>query len=399
MERLAPQQQIEFDLSLFYTTVDESNLLNNGSNNSTASPSDTSLDDFLGDVLGVWLNGIICLLGLVGNIVSVAVVFKAFGQSPMFYVLRAVAVTDGVFLFTVLLLNSMLNLCPNSDLFSWCHYQRSYVQFVVWPIMMMAQMMTVWLAVLVSLERFVAICYPLRAASLCTMYRVRVSVAVLLVSSVGFSIPRYWEYIPGDYGEKTEVGDHPVYRYFYCATLYSILLFFLPLLLLVFLNVRLVLTLKEGKRQWQTLQQHQRKEQNLTVIPLSIVLIFFVCGMPSLAVNVIDAMVIDAINYTWYVRFMHVANLLVVLNSASNFIIYFLFGRKFRQKLVEFCCCYCCSCLIRMCARQQRATYQHVVGTPPHRAHNGRKPCRQGKEQIVSEVSKSIIIQLTSQDY
>jgi hypothetical protein len=348
--------------------------------------------DFLGDVIGVWLSGVICLLGLAGNVVSVAVIFKAFGQSPMFYVLRVVAIADGVFLLMVFLLNTVMNLCSvDGDA---CH--RSYVQFIFWPVLMTAQMLTVWLAVLVSAERFVAICHPLLTASLCTMRRARRSIAVMLVACIAFNVPRYWEYDP-DFN-KTEVGSHAVYRYVYSATLYSIFLFFLPLLLLVFLNTRLVLCLKDGKRQWQSLQQHQRKEQNLSVIPLSIVLIFFVCGTPSLAVNVIEAINNDVIEHAWFVRLMTVANLLVVLNSASNFIIYFLFGRKFRQKLIDSCCgYYCCQTLTRYLWRG-RIAYHHVISTPQHH-RVARATCNSRQTALTAEnkmcdVSKSIAIQL-----
>jgi hypothetical protein len=371
--------------SFFYDFVIDDSSGFSESDNTSSNSSALWEHDVLGDVIGVWLSGVICLLGLAGNIVSVAVLFKAFGQSPMFYVLRAVAIADGVFLLMVFLLNTVMNLCSAET----CH--RSYVQFIFWPVLMTAQMLTVWLAVLVSAERFVAICHPLLTASLCTMRRARRSIAVMLVACIVFNVPRYWEY--GTDYNKTEVGRHAVYRYMYSATLYSIFLFFLPLLLLIFLNVRLVLSLQEGKRQWQSLQQHQRKEQNLTVIPLSIVLIFSVCGTPALAVNVIEAMNNDVIRRAWFVRFMTLANLLVVLNSASNFIIYFLFGKKFRQKLVSVCCCAGDRRVLG--PHRQRIIYRHVTstGTPRRHVvrHNGqRHPIVEVKDSIVSCRSAAI---------
>ena len=134
---------------------------------------------------------------------------------------------------------------------------------------------------------------------------------------------------------------HDVYRYLYSGVLYSFVLFIVPLLSLIFLNSKLILTIQRGKRQWDKLQFRQRKEQNLTIIPLTIVLLFFICGVPALVVNVIEAINPYLLSQPSYLAFMVVANLLVVLNSACNFVIYCLLGKKFRTKLIQLCQCKC----------------------------------------------------------
>jgi len=140
--------------------------------------------------------------------------------------------------------------------------------------------------------------------------------------------------------------------------------------------VRLVAALRRGRAEWLHLQSTQRREQTLTAIPLTIVLVFFFCGTPSLAVNVIDSVDPDLpgrnrdlvgldVNlrgldptvldpdlscldpdlpgrYSSYVTLMVVANFLVVVNSASNIIIYCLVGSQFRNKLVETLAASCC---------------------------------------------------------
>ena len=52
---------------------------------------------------GIWVvTGCVCLLGVAGNVVSFVVLKRAFGeQSPMFHVLRAMSVSDSVFLLAV----------------------------------------------------------------------------------------------------------------------------------------------------------------------------------------------------------------------------------------------------------------------------------------------------------
>jgi hypothetical protein len=207
-------------------------------------------------------------------------------------------------------------------------------------------MSTVWLTVLVSVERYVAICRPLDVASVCTVSRVRRAVLAILVVSVLFNVPRYVEVridVTGTRLEKTVIGSSEYFRYTYTCFLYSMTLFIVPLVLLIFLNVRLVMALHKGRAEWVNLQVVQRREQTLTAIPLTIVLVFFVCGTPSLAVNVIDS--IDPYllaTQTFYVSFMLFANFLVVVNSASNIIVYCLVGTKFRSKLMEILQCKTC---------------------------------------------------------
>lgn len=295
------------------------------------------------DILGIWITGVICLLGLVGNIISFVVLLNAFRRSTMFFVLRAVAVSDTLFLLCVFIIQTVVNVYSKTGWLQWCQTYRAYIQFYVWPVMLTTQMSTVWLTVLVSLERYVAICFPLKAAVVCTMTKARRAVAAIYVVSIVYNIPRYFEMrVNQDLQlERTAVGSSPLYRYFYSCALYSLCLYFVPLLLLVFLNVRLVMALRRGKKQWQSLQFRQKKEQNLTVIPLTIVLVFFICGSPALTVNVIDSISPQVFAQTIFLNLMLVGNFLVVLNSASNFVIYCLLGKKFRSKLTQLFHCWC----------------------------------------------------------
>jgi len=231
------------------------------------------------------------------------------------------------------------------------------------------QMTTVWLTVLVSGERYVAICRPLHAATVCTVSRVRLAVLLIIVVSILFNVPRYFEVQVDDSGSvirKSTIGNAPAFRILYTSVMYAMALFVVPLGLLIYLNVRLVLALRRGRSEWLHLQMPQRREQTLTAIPLTIVLVFFLCGTPSLAVNVIDSVDPDLPSrYSSYVTLMVVANFLVVINSASNIIIYCLVGSQFRHKLVETL-----TTLVRDC-RRRALCRDASPATTPSNVHRG----------------------------
>jgi hypothetical protein len=71
-----------------------------------------------------------------------------------------------------------------------------------------------------------------------------------------------------------------------------------------------------------------------------IVLVFIVCETPA-ALNQILYYVFSKTlresQCTHYVRFYNICNLLVVLNSSLNFVIYCFFRRRFQQQLVDLC--------------------------------------------------------------
>ena len=296
------------------------------------------------EITGVWVTGFFCILGLIGNILSICVLGRAHAKSPMFYVLRAVAVSDTILLLAVFIIMTLVNLHNFISALDAVAQFTGYIQQTIWPILMMAQMTTVWLTVLVSGERYVAVCQPLKAASICTIPKVRRAVILVFVSSITFNIPRYFEFRTVDNGryiDKTEVGNNLVYRYLYSCLLYSLFLFFFPLFALIFLNLKLIFALKQGKKQWKKLQFKQKKEQNLTVIPLTIVLIFFICGVPALGINIMDSIGGKLLEHDWFRIMLVIANLLVVINSACNFIIYCMLGKKFRTKLMELLHCRC----------------------------------------------------------
>jgi len=109
-------------------------------NGNVSGVTSVDFDTMLNDVIGIWMTGCICLLGVAGNIISFVVLNKAFGeQSPMFHVLRAMSVSDSVFLLTVFTVQSAVNAYHYIGLQHVADSYRGYVQYAVWPLLMTTQ--------------------------------------------------------------------------------------------------------------------------------------------------------------------------------------------------------------------------------------------------------------------
>jgi len=48
--------------------------------------------------------------------------------------------------------------------------------------------------VLLTVDRYIAVWYPLRARSLCTVRRTYIMITAATLATLAFSIPRYFEY-------------------------------------------------------------------------------------------------------------------------------------------------------------------------------------------------------------
>ena len=129
----------------------------------------------------------------------------------------------------------------------------------------------------------------------------------------------------------TYLRNDIVYRYLYNTALYCLTIYLLPLSILTILNFRIVKDMRKARKQWEQLNRNQQRELKATVLPLCIVLVFFICQTQSLAGFILDAIYVR--NRLWLQVYTAILNLLVMLNSAINFLLMYIFGRKFRSLL------------------------------------------------------------------
>ena len=294
--------------------------------------------------------GFIVLFGLVGNTVSFMVLQWEKQNHVATFLLQCLSVADNCFLLTAGFSQIFASMSLYIGFYDEANSMIPYVSTVVWPLVHVTQMITVWMTVLVAANRYIAICKPFQAPKLCTLSRVRLQVVTMLLLCTLYNIPRFLEFdIKSKFNrclgreiknaEPTPLLQSQVYKILYESVLYCLFIFLVPLCLLVFMNTCLIRELVNArKRRLQRGMPCEEEENNLTLVMVIIVLIFVVCQTPALFNAMIYAT--GVLQYqcghgSYY--YFHFSNLFVTANSAANFIVYFAFRKQFRQRLRAFC--------------------------------------------------------------
>ena len=89
------------------------------------------------------------------------------------------------------------------------------------------------------------------------------------------------------------------------------------------------------------LRRLERREGNITLVALTIIIIMVICHTPDRVVMLLKLFLgtIRSCESGWFFYLALISNLFVLLNSASSIFVYYLFRRRFRKHLYDLFCC------------------------------------------------------------
>lgn len=318
----------------------------------TGSPSDLEASDeaathfFRFVTYGVLIT-FIGIMGVAGNVLSIVVLSRPQMRSSINCCLIGLATFDILLLVTSVLMLGLDCLCEYTG--SCLEYHQSvhpYITPFVYPLAMIAQTGSVWVTVSVTIERYVAVCLPLHAKSLCTYGRARIYIIVIAVFSFVYNIPRFWEVdrveMEDDVHNVTRImvlpsnlRNNQSYKVIYIHWMYLFVMYLIPFVLLALLNGLIWRKVHQANKERQQLSRLQKKEISLAIMLFCVVVVFFMCNILALVTNILEIVgdMIDEMTQS--------SNLLVTINSSVNFVIYCIFGRKFRRILLRTICTCC----------------------------------------------------------
>ncbi|KAJ0180824.1 hypothetical protein K1T71_002909 [Dendrolimus kikuchii] len=297
-------------------------------------------------VHGVLLN-LIGAGGLLGNALSVLVLTRPQMRSSINCLLVGLAACDTVLILTSVLLFGLTAVYPYTGLLHHYYYHVCpHLTPYAYPIANAAQTMSVYLTLIVTVERWVAVCHPFRAKALCTSSRARWYVLGTAAFALAYNAPKFFE---AEVVARRDAAGALVYcvtanldfrtdSYIvvYIHSLYMIVMYIVPFTALAALNARIVLQVRRAQAERARLSRVQRRELGLATMLLVVVLVFFLCNLLPLVTNSFEVFLGD--QFEKLDPLVKTSNLLVTINSSVNFIIYVIFGEKFKRIFLKMFC-------------------------------------------------------------
>ncbi|ESN90914.1 hypothetical protein HELRODRAFT_116471 [Helobdella robusta] len=318
--------------------------------------------------------GFMCIVGFIGNIVSFIVFYNDKLKTSFLFLLQALAIVDTLMITCVFSIYSIQGFVQFTGLFrdSYNRYMYPVFMIIIYPFAFAFQALTVWLTVLLAVNRYIAVCMPYQALKICTVKRARIYFAIVLLLALIYTLPKFvegnLELLPQRFClTRTRISDNFYYELVYHNIMYTALIFILPLSVLTFLNIRLMVAFKDVKRKRKKMQSlKQRNDDSITLVLIVVVIVFTVCQLPAFVTQILWTVVDDDVRtcggFQFY--FSPVSNALVMCNSSVNFFIYVFLNRRFRKILYQTACIYLCCCKrekVEMIHRARKASVQNRV--------------------------------------
>lgn len=293
-------------------------------------------------ITGLIIYPVLCFPGIVGNILSLIVLFHRNMATSTNVYLAALAISDTLklindALYFVVIILKRTNEDPEGMVMAYLYPYAHYVFNV-------AVCVTAWLTVSIAVERYISVCHPTKAVSVCTIPRARnVSITVFVVMII-ITIPSWFRYqakqvfdtqlnITCYIPEPTELGHNQAFMrpYTWIQNLFRSIV---PLVVLIILNAKIINELRRERIKGKSLSGRNR----ITLIMIIIIIVFLVCITPDAIMSMFFGFgYVEEDDIVKGIR--EITDSLLAANSAFNFVLYCTMSQHFRE---TFCLIFGC---------------------------------------------------------
>lgn len=306
--------------------------------------------------LSVGITGTVCVCGFIGNILALVVLTsydRSGKKSSTPLLLGALAASDILVLITVFMMKSVPSFCTFTD--SCGDFLADifpYFEVYGWPSMDLAHAYSTWIIVVVTVHRYIAVCWPLEAKSICTRTRAIQHLTLAIVMCTLFELPVYLDFhllvTEDEDGHVilerayTELGNNHIYQLVYKTTLYYAVMYVIPLIILTIFTTLLIRALNHSKKIKEQMRPQSSntslppssgKTDDVTRILIVVVLVFMACQPWEPVRRILESIYgFQGCGHAYF-YYEEFPSLSFAVNSAANFVIYCLLGSKFRAVL------------------------------------------------------------------
>ena len=306
------------------------------------------------DQINGYVLAVIFIVGIIGNSLTFVVFWKGHFKPSTSFLFLSLSLADSALLLTYVPINIVRVFVKYTG------WRQVYLYIIVYirPVALVAMMATIWVTVLIAVNRYIIVCVPLRASQWCTFSKVKIQLAVVLVVAVMCTIPEFFKFrvvhLTRDNGTsyKTQVDWSTGYEWRAFYTVYDALVYFIlmssvPLFILTVLTVRLVKAMKIHRRMQLAMNRvSSKQDNNVTCAFVIVVVVFIICHTTKFVKNVVHLLghlaafsIYETVTMIEVINFVsELSTVIVILNSAVNFAIYTLACKRFRDVLIETIC-------------------------------------------------------------
>ena len=332
---------------------------------------DTEMLKFTADLKRIgegYLLFVFCVVGVMGNVLAfITFSTKSVRTSTTSVYLRALAVADVLVLITALFRYKTYKifLTDEQDIDTVLHFDP-YIQVYVEPIHWMALGSSSFITIVLSLERYMAVKFPLYTKRSCSVPVVLFCITGVVILSIVITSPNFASYevqhleIPDFvsffYASITDFGRNSLFPCTFHNYIVPIIWYIIPAIFLTILNILLSVHVHKSTRIRVGAPGISNPNRSLTVLIILIVSVYMICNFPKCifmfyklvnqqsnnqaCVEMTSSS--NSPNSKAYLVIQVVTELLNVLNSCMNFIVYCLVGSRFRRELKRLLVCKSC---------------------------------------------------------
>lgn len=319
-----------------------------------------------------WLSLAVCVFGILANILNVVVLSRKNMISPTNAILIGLAVADMLVMcfylpYTLLeFVQQKDNDCILDDVPVACRSYAAIVYTLVYSnATVVFHTVSTWLTVALAVWRWMAVTFPSQTRNVCSMRRAQIAIGSTYLATAIACIPNYITFTVHEVIAKSRTYGQPVVSYKVDFTvvshfesirkfnfwMYSVLMKLVPCIALTVLSTALVRALCEADERRRRLKArpnsqagaasgntpaeppsaNQRSSDRTTRMLLAVLLLFLITEFPAGILSLLSGILGDSFFERYYLRVGDILDILALINSSVNFILYCSMSRQFRK--------------------------------------------------------------------
>ncbi|XP_054715345.1 G-protein coupled receptor dmsr-1-like [Uloborus diversus] len=291
-----------------------------------------------------YLGVIVCIFGIFANVLNIIVLTRKDMISPTNAILTGLAVADMMVMVSYLpfcIHNYIRTNLPPEKKFSyaWAVFTLFHAHFTV-----VCHTISTWLTVTLAVWRFLAVSFPAASKTWCSMPRAKCAILCTYLNCALFCLPVYLTFTIIEvvhngklayrvsFSEIAQSNNQALEKVNFW--LFSVLTKLIPCIALTGLSLGLIKVLYEANKRKQRLKnrvENDKTHDRTTRMLLAILLLFLITEFPSGIVALLSGILGKEFFDNVYLNLGEAVDLLALVNSAINFILYCSMSRQFRD--------------------------------------------------------------------